>query len=493
MAFYMSEDGPMTLGRSAERMPGEAEARLRAALPGWAQLVLGALEGAGYEAWVVGGFVRDGLLGRPSHDVDIATDARWQEVQRVAEAAGLRTHETGVKHGTLTVTVPLDAAGDVVPAEVAKHWEAVEVTTYRIEGPYEDGRRPSSVTAACTIEEDLARRDFTMNALAFHPARGIADPYGGAADMAAGIIRIVGDPDARFAEDGLRILRACRFASQLGFALEGATYEAMLSHKHLLARVSTERITHELDAFVAGAFVHDALMATWEVLAFAVPELAAMARCPQRNPYHVYDVLEHTAWAMQRVPPTRLLRWAALCHDMGKPAAAFRGADGIDHFYGHAEVGARLTRGLLGRLLMGTAFQDDVVRLVRAHDDEVAPTPKGVRRALARLDGDAELFRALCQLKRADALAHSELGAARAEQAAKLEAVLDEVLAAEDAFTVAALAVGGRDALAAGCPKGPAVGALLDAALEAVIDGQVPNEQEALRTFMREQVRRARK
>lgn len=478
----------MSLDESTSPAVAGLDQRLDAALPSWVRLVLDVLEEGGAEAWVVGGFVRDGLLGRPSHDVDVAVDAPWQQVQRIAEQAGLRTHETGVKHGTLTVTVPLDEDGNLVAAAEAARWEAIEATTYRTDGPYEDGRRPSSIARARTIEEDLARRDFTMNALAFHPARGIADPFGGVADMEAGAIRIVGDPDARFAEDGLRILRGCRFASQLGFSLDPATYAAMLSHKHLLARVSTERITHELDALVTGGFVHDALMATWEVLAFAVPELAAMARCPQRNPYHAYDVLEHTAWVMQHAPATRLLRWAALCHDMGKPAAAFRGADGIDHFYGHAMVGERLARGLLGRLLMAASFQDAVARLVRAHDDEVPATPKGVRRALARMDGDVELFRALCQLKRADALAHSDLGAARAVQAGQLEAALDEVLAAEEAFTVSALAVSGRDALALGCRKGPAVGALLDAALEAVIDGKVPNEREALRGFMRERL-----
>lgn len=442
-------------------------------LPLFAESLIRLLEEGGYETWAVGGFVRDGLLGRPGHDVDLATSAPWQEVRRIAQEAGLRVHETGTAHGTVTVA-PATPGGS----------PAVEVTTYRADGSYGDGRHPDEVSFVDTIEEDLARRDFTMNALAFHPERGVIDPFGGQEDLQRGLIRVVGDADARFAEDGLRLLRACRFASQLGFSIEPATRQAMTRSKSRLGWVSAERVTCELDGFVTGAFVHDALMSTWDVLAFAIPEIAAMARCPQDNPYHIYDVLEHTAWTMQLAPPTRLLRWAALCHDMGKPAAAFRGADGVDHFYGHAEVSCRLARGVLGRLLMARTFQDQVIALVRAHDDELAPTPRVVRRALGRLGGDPDLFRALCQLKRADALAHSPLGAARVDAADQLERVLDQVIEEGQAFTVKGLAIDGEDVLALGCAEGPRVGSLLDDALEAVIDGNVANEHEELLGFL---------
>lgn len=465
----------MLYADDTRRREGSLET-LRCSLPSSARALLGALEDAGFEAWVVGGFVRDGLLGRPSHDVDLATSAHWRDVKAVAESHGFGTHETGVKHGTLTV----------IAAEGGADGEAVamEVTTFRSEGTYEDGRHPSAVEFVGTIEEDLARRDFTMNAMAYHPERGLMDPFEGEKDLRRGIIRIVGDPDARFSEDGLRILRACRFASQLGFAIDPVTFEAMVRHKSLLARVSTERITHELDGLVMGAHVREALLETEPVLAFVLPELVAMAGCPQRNPYHRYDVLEHTAWVMERVPPTRLLRWAALCHDMGKPAARFEGADGIEHFYGHAAVSCRLARGLMGRLLMGQGFQDQVIALVRAHDESIPPTARAVRRALGRLGGNVGLFEALCDLKLADALAHSDKGAARAEEAAQLKAVLKEVLAADEAFSVSSLKVNGNDVLALGCPRGPRVGRLLAEALDAVIDEEVENERDALLRWM---------
>ena len=200
-------------------------------LPQRTLAALDALENAGFETWIVGGYVRDALLGRPSSDIDIATQAHWQDVQRVFEGQGYRTHETGTAHGTLTVIVDE---------------QALEVTTYRSDGAYADARHPNQVSFVRTIAEDLARRDFTMNALAYHPARGLFDPYGGHADLEAQIIRAVGDPDRRFSEDALRMLRACRFAAELGFAIDPNTFEGMLANKGLLPRISTQRITHEL-------------------------------------------------------------------------------------------------------------------------------------------------------------------------------------------------------------------------------------------------------
>lgn len=447
----------------------ERLAALRTALPATALAAVAVLEDGGFEAWCVGGFVRDALLGRPIHDVDVATNARWQEAQRLFAEAGCATHETGVAHGTLTVMVG---------------GEPIEVTTYRVDGAYRDGRHPDAVSFAGSIEEDLARRDFTVNAMAFHPSRGLLDPFGGQADLAAGILRTVGDPRERFAEDALRILRGCRFASQLGFALEEAAWAAAVSQKSLLARVSAERIFHELDGLLRGEHVHDALLGTADALSFVLPELVAMQGFPQATPYHIYDVLEHTAWAVQHVPPEPLLRWAALCHDMGKPAAAFTGPDGVGHFYGHAAVSVELARGLLGRLKAPTALREGVLTLVRRHDDVVEPTPRSVKRMLRRLGGDPALFRALCALKRADALAQAPRCAPRARLADELAELLDAVLAADEAFSLAQLAVDGRDVLALGVSPGPQVGAALQAALDAVIDEQVPNDPAALQAFL---------
>lgn len=458
----------------------QADARTQAArrtangaslpLPAHATHALSVLEAAGHEAWCVGGFVRDGLLGRPCADIDIATDAPWQSVKRAFEAAGHRVHETGTAHGTVTVVV------DGVP---------VEVTTYRADGAYADARHPERVSFVGSIQEDLARRDFTVNALAYHPKRGILDPFGGMEDLSRGVLRAVGDPQQRFGEDALRILRACRFASQLGFSIEDATFAALLSHKHLLNRISAERITHELDGFLRGAHVHDALMLTVDVLAMVLPELVAMKGLDQRSPYHIYDVLEHTAWTLQYAPDDALVRWAALFHDAGKPAAFFVGEDGVGHAYGHAHVSVRLARAAFGRLRLPGAFCERALALVAHHDDVVDATPKAVKREIARLGGDPSLFAALCKLKRADSLAHAPSCAHRVQLADQLEETLADVLAAGEAFSRKSLAINGNDVLALGVPRGRMVGEALDAALQAVIDDEVENSREALCAFVR--------
>ena len=401
-------DGLAERGQARSAAPG-GPCPVTIPLPPQAAFALAALEEAGFEAWCVGGFVRDALLGRACADVDVATDAPWQEVQRVFEAAGCRTHETGTAHGTLTVVV---------------EQEALEITTYRDDGVYADARHPEAVSFVRTIEEDLARRDFTMNALAYHPKRGILDPYGGVADLEARTIRAVGDPARRFSEDALRILRACRFASQLGFSIEPATYAGMMANKGQLLRISAERVTHELECLLLGAHVHDALMGTVDVLAAVLPELVACKGFEQRTPYHVYDVLEHTAFVVQNTPPSPLVRWAALFHDMGKPAAFFQDADGTGRFYGHAKISVELARAAMGRLALSPAFVGRVLTLVKHHDDVIEPTPKAVKRALARLGGDVGLFRALCDLKRGDALAQAPRCAGRVELADELEEVL---------------------------------------------------------------------
>ncbi|WP_304597530.1 CCA tRNA nucleotidyltransferase [Adlercreutzia caecimuris] len=442
-------------------------------LPDVAREALRILEESGGEAWSVGGCVRDALLERPVHDVDLATNLPWPLVQKAFRDEGWGTVETGVAHGTLTVV---------------RDGEPLEITTYRCDGTYSDGRHPDAVTPAATIEEDLLRRDFTVNALAYHPDRGIIDPFGGAEDIGRGIIRCVGDPTSRFSEDALRILRACRFASQLGFAIEKTTFDAMLASKHLLRKVSGERIYRELERFLCGDYVHDALMACVDVLAFVLPELVAMKGCEQVTKYHIYDVLEHTAWVVQHTPPEPLQRWSALFHDMGKPAAAFfekRDGELVEHFYGHAAVSVVLAEGIMRRLPFPAWLRRDAPTLVRTHDDVVPANSRAVRRMLGRLGGRTDLFEALCDIKRADALAQAPFCAPRADEAEELRSALHEVLAAEEAFTVKQLAISGNDVMALGVKAGPEVGRILDAALGAVIDERVPNEREALLAFAR--------
>ena len=439
------------------------------ALPPYALEALDALEEAGFESWVVGGYVRDALLDRPSADIDIATQAPWQDVQRVFEAQGHRTHETGTAHGTLTVIVDE---------------QALEITTFRSDGAYADARHPKQVSFVRTIAEDLARRDFTMNALAYHPARGLFDPYGGHADLEARVIRAVGDPERRFSEDALRMLRACRFAAELGFAIDPATFEGMLANKGLLPRISTERITHELQRLLLGAHAGSALIATVDVLAPVLPELVAMKGFEQRTPYHIYDVLEHTAHVLDGVPPYPLVRWAALFHDMGKPAAFFTDEEGTGHFYGHAAISVMLARGVMERLALSSAFMTRVLVLVERHDDIIDLTPKAVKRACTRLGGDADLFAALCDLKRGDARGQAPRCIGRVADADELEHILADVLAADEAFSLKKLAIDGRGVIALGVPQGPLVGRALNEALDAVIDERIANEPDALRAFV---------
>ena len=438
-------------------------------LPNYVLSALAALEAAGFEAWYVGGCVRDALLGREVNDYDIATSASWEDAERALIAYGFSVHHTGVKHGTITAV----ADG-----------RALEITTYRADGAYSDGRHPDSVEFVRTIEEDLARRDFTVNALAYHPKRGLLDCWGGKADLEAGVIRAVGNANDRFAEDALRILRGCRFASQLGFAIEPVTKQAMWSHKMRMLNVSAERITHELTGLLLGEHVHDALMECIDIIGAVLPELVAMKGFDQHTPYHIYDVWEHTAWVVQRAPKTRVGRWAALLHDIGKPGACFFEGQRA-HFYGHAKLSVILAQSILGRMALSDSFRQDVITLVRLHDVQFAATPKSVRKALAKLDGDVPLFRELIGIKRADALAQSHLSEPRARLASELEVVLDEVLASQAAFTVKQLAANGNEALAIGIPAGPSVGQALESALDAVMDERIPNEHDAIVAFMK--------
>ena len=442
-------------------------------IPAHALHALSLLENAGFEAWCVGGFVRDAFLSRESSDIDIATSAPWRTVQTIFSSHGFATHETGVAHGTITVVM------DSHP---------LEITTYRTEGAYSDRRHPDSVTFANSISEDLLRRDFTINALAYHPERGLLDLHGGLSDLRAGVIRTVGNPLARFDEDPLRVLRACRFCSQLGFVLEEGTYAGALECKHLLPTVATERMRAELDKLLLGDYVYSALMGTADILFAALPELAAMKGFDQKTPYHIYDVWEHTAWAVQHSPNTTLSRWSALLHDAGKPAAFFTREDGVGHFYGHAALSCMLARSIMTRLGFSHATCDRVIELVKRHDDVIEPNPRAVKRALARMGGDAELFSALCALKRADSLSQAPQYASRVEAVNELERIMRDIIAANEAFSLKDLAINGHDILSLGVTPGPSVGMHLSETLDAVIDGHVANERDALLGFVSQRV-----
>ncbi|MEG0619751.1 MAG: HD domain-containing protein [Raoultibacter sp.] len=439
------------------------------ALAPQATLALAVLEQGGHEAWCVGGFVRDALLGRDAYDIDLATAASWQVVRDLFEARGFPVFETGVKHGTVTVVID-----DM----------RLEITTYRSDGVYLDARHPQTVTFVRTIEEDLARRDFTINAIAYHPARGLCDPYGGRADIATHTLRAVGCARQRFAEDALRILRGIRFASQLGFSLEADTLCGMREQAQLMDCLAVERVAHELEGLLCGAWAHDALMAYVDVLATVMPEVRPLVGFDQKTPYHIYDVWEHTAYVVQNTPPYPLVRWAALFHDFGKPQAFFTDEAGVGHFYGHAALSVDVARTIMRRLKMSPRFAADVITLVKYHDDIIAPQPKAIKRVLQRLGGRVDLFRALCDLKRGDARSQAPHCHKRVALADELEATLDALLADEQAFSLRDLAIKGGDVIALGVSAGPVVGRILNAALDAVIEESVPNEYDALCAFV---------
>jgi len=431
-------------------------------IPHSAGRVLRALAAAGYEAYLVGGCVRDLLRGEAPHDWDICTSARPEEMQ--ACFAGWRVLETGLKHGTVTV---LEGGG------------ACEITTYRAEGPYSDHRRPDYVRFVSSLEQDLARRDFTMNAMAMDLSGALRDLFGGADDIKNGLIRCVGEPARRFREDGLRVMRALRFAAVLGCEIEEATARAIHENRSVLGRVSAERINAELRRLLTGPAAGDILRQYPDVLCEFWPELGPLVTLEQHSPWHRWGGWEHTVRAVEAAPPDVTLRLAMLLHDAGKPGCKTTDEWGIDHFYGHPAAGAELARGMLRALKFDNATTKRVAALVELHDARLIPRDQAARRQLSRLG--PEMFFQLLAVQRADGMAQAPERAA--ERLARLDAVralAERILAERQCLTRGELAVDGRDVIAAGTAPGPQVGRILEELLERVLSGELPNRREAL-------------
>lgn len=445
-------------------------------VPSYALFVLDVLEHAGKQAFVVGGFVRDALRGVQPHDVDVATDALWHQTRDLFKDRGMRVVETGAKHGTVTVFV---------------EGHPVEVTTFRTEGRYSDHRRPDSVRFVKNIEDDLARRDFTVNAMAWNPARGVVDPFDGSGDLGRRTVRAVGEPERRFEEDALRVIRGVRFAAQLGFDVEPVTARAIHNHACDLSRVASERVAVEYDKLVCAPSAADALRAFPDVAAQVVTPIASMVGFEQHSKWHCFDVWEHCLHALDSLEPEagRIVRHVALLHDVGKPTCFSMGEDGRGHFYGHEEQGARIARHVFSDLHWRTSDIDRACTLIRLHDHHVDSSERGVRRMLSRLSRSfpgagscaPELFRELLQVKRADALAHApSCVARRMREIDRVEETLRGVLESGAAFCLNDLAVDGGDVIACGIPRGPEVGRTLRALLRDVIEGDLPNQRPAL-------------
>lgn len=430
--------------------------------PAYINMVLDRLWSAGYEAYPVGGCVRDRLMGKKPADWDVCTSARPEETAAVF--SGFRCIETGMKHGTLTVL----AEG-----------HPVEITTFRTESGYADNRHPDAVEFVSSLAEDLGRRDFTINAMAFRRDGTVIDLWGGQSDLERRIIRCVGDPDTRFREDALRILRALRFAARLSFELEPETARAVERNRRLLGNIAPERIFSELKGILAGPGAGTVLRAFPAVFFEILPELRPLYGFEQHNPNHVHDVWTHTTYAVEAVDSDPVLRLAMLLHDVGKPSCFFADEAGVGHFYGHAQAGEALADGLLRRLRCDNATRETVLRFIHYHDIQPPQTSRAVRRLLTKL-GERDLRR-LVACWRADNADRSE--AVRERNLAvirRTEELLEEVLRGTVCFSLKDLAVTGRDILALGVEKGPTVGKLLKELFRLVTEEELPNEREQL-------------
>lgn len=414
-------------------------------LPNCIQTVLSRLEAAGHEAWLAGGCVRDWLMNLPPHDYDVTTSAAPEEM--LAAFKGERVIETGLKHGTLTVLM------DGTP---------VEVTVYR----------------GATIEEDLLHRDLTVNAMAYHPARGLLDPCGGRSDIAARILRAPGDPAQRFHEDPLRILRALRFSSVLGFDVENATLAAMRAQSQKLSNISAERLASEFIKLLCGPNVRKVVSLYTDILGAFIPEALPMIGFDQHNWHHIYTVLDHTACSLENVPPEPVLRLAVFFHDIGKPACFAIHDDGLGHFYGHAKVSADIADAVMRRLKLDNFTRERAVVLVREHDRQIEPNRSSVRRAISKLGDD--VFVQLIQVKRADNLGLNPVLFDRQHYYDTLMQLREEILSSGECTTQRQLALTGRDLIAMGVKQGPEIGRMLNLLLEAVLTGKANNTPDAL-------------
>ena len=430
-------------------------------LPSDVKFIMDHLEDNGYEAYAVGGCVRDTLLGRIPQDWDITTMAKPEQVKELFD----RTIDTGIAHGTVTIMI-----GKM----------GYEVTTYRIDGEYEDARHPKEVIYTANLLEDLKRRDFTINAMAYNERNGLVDAFDGIGDLKEHMIRCVGDAKERFSEDALRMLRAIRFAAQLGFRVEDKTLDAITELSGNLDKVSAERIQVELVKLLVSE--HPGEMERiykTGIAAVILPEWKAMMETPQNNPYHCYNVGRHTICALEQIRADKVLRLSAWLHDIAKPTCRTTDEQGIDHFYGHPTEGAMQAKKLLRRLKFDNATIDAVVRLVAGHDENPALTEKSVRRMIRKTGADAYPY--IFELKLADTLAHSTYKREEMLQYLKdYQKLYQQIIDREDCLSLKNLAVNGRDLMELGVKPGQQIGQILNALLELVVEDPEKNTKEYL-------------
>lgn len=430
-------------------------------LPEDVNKIIHTIEDAGYEAFAVGGCVRDSLLFRTPDDWDITTSAKPEEVKKLFK----KTIDTGIQHGTVTVML---------------HHAGYEVTTYRIDGEYADARHPKEVTFTANLSEDLRRRDFTINAMAYNDRSGIVDDFHGMEDLKSGVLRAVGDPTERFEEDALRMMRAVRFSAQLDYEIEEKTREAIKALAKNLEQISAERIQVELVKLVKSSHP-EKLRDLYEtgITAVIMPEFDCMMETEQNNPHHKYSVGEHTIAGMMAVEADKNLRLAMLFHDIGKPLCLTTDEEGIDHFHGHAVKSEELCKQILRRLKFDNDTIQTVSRLVKNHDYDILGEKKYVRRAINRIGED--VFPLLLKVKQADLDAQSSY--LREEKQKKLNEVrrlYEEIQTDGECVSLHTLAVKGADLISWGMKPGREIGEVLSALLERVLEQPSLNNKESL-------------
>lgn len=434
-----------------------------------AEYLIDIIEKENYEAFAVGGCVRDYLMKRVSSDIDITTNAEPYVLENILKKNNVRYIETGLKHGTVTAV----SGG-----------ENYEITTYRTDGEYSDNRHPEQVRFVKNLSDDLARRDFTMNAIAYNSEKGIVDLYGGCSDIENKMIRAVGDADRRFNEDALRIMRAVRFSSVLSFDIEENTRNAIFKNKELLKNVSAERIFTELKKLLCGDNVFKVLTEYREVIAVIMPEISAMFDMPQNTKWHIYDVWGHTCKAVESAPKDAVLRLTMLFHDIGKPYCRSTDEKGIDHYYGHAKVSEKISSPILKRLKVSNDIYNRVMELVPIHDAHIGTDKKSIKKWLSKI-GEERLLD-LVKVKRADKLAqNTELVQQELENLKITESMIYEIVEEGEPFCIKDLDINGNDLLSLGL-KGKEVGEMLNLLLDEVISGKLENKKENLAAYAKQ-------
>lgn len=421
------------------------------------------LQNSGHSAYVVGGAVRDAVSGREVSDWDITTSALPE--QTLEAFKDYKTIGTGLKHGTVTVIIS------------SMH---LEITTFRIEGEYSDNRRPDSVSFTARVEDDLARRDFTMNAIAYSPKEGLVDPFGGAEDIENKIIRCVGEPDKRFGEDALRILRALRFSSVLGFEIEEKTAQSIHKNRNLLANISAERIFAELSKLICGKDAGRILREYDDVIFFVLPELKKMKNCAQNHERHIYDVWGHTVKAVESITAEPELRFAMLFHDSGKPVCKTTDENGVDHFYSHGKESKRIANAALSRLKTSNAFRQTVCNYVEYHDFQPhIISRKTYKKYISRLGIDT--IKKLFEIRKADVLAQNPVFHAQSlEENEKGRQILEEIERTQTCFGIKDLAINGSDLIAIGMTPSGDIGRILELLLDEVMEEKTVNSKDVL-------------